>query len=128
MREMTQQEAFNKVSRHLLTQNKRAEFKGFGCVYRGDGGTKCAIGCLIPNKYYRDEMDNDGDGIGDSINVEELLYKYPNLPLRFRHLPTPFLEELQDIHDGVDVKKWKDELKKFGYRHKLSIAVLKNYG
>lgn len=52
---MNHQEVFTKVATHLLKQGRRALFaekNGFrSCAYRGDNGTKCAVGCLIKDEF-----------------------------------------------------------------------------
>lgn len=57
---MTNQEIFDKVATHLLSQGKRSALGGVGCAYRGDGGLQCAIGCLIPDELYRYELEGWG--------------------------------------------------------------------
>ena len=63
---MTNQQIFNKVAKHLLKQGRRAR-DGNGCAYRGENGTKCAVGCLIPDALYDDRLEGSsvryvGDG------------------------------------------------------------------
>lgn len=46
-------EQFDKIANHLIKQGKRSLAPdGVGCMYRGEGGTKCAIGEIIPDKLY----------------------------------------------------------------------------
>jgi hypothetical protein len=63
---MTRQETFDLAAKHLLTQNVRSEGDIIvngrkaptpGCRYRGPNGTKCAIGALIPDKYYEPNLE-----------------------------------------------------------------------
>lgn len=58
---MNQQEIFDKVATHLITQGKQSlcywrqtewSQPDLGCAYRGDDGTMCAAGCLIPDDEY----------------------------------------------------------------------------
>lgn len=71
---MTDQEVFDTVAKHLHAQGKPAYSEALGsCMYRGPGGTKCAVGCLIPDEVYRNEMDSVG-GIHDLITRD-----YPGL-------------------------------------------------
>ncbi len=53
---MNNQEIYDKVSKHLLTQNKKSKLDG-KCSYRGDNHTSCAIGCLIPYDLYDSQME-----------------------------------------------------------------------
>jgi hypothetical protein len=48
----TEQEVFDKVASHLLTQNKKALDEENYCVYLAPDGCKCAAGCLIPDEQY----------------------------------------------------------------------------
>jgi hypothetical protein len=57
----TIQETFDFVITHLRKQGKRAtQGGGKECAYRGDDGTSCAIGCLIPDNIYDPEIEGRG--------------------------------------------------------------------
>ena len=49
-------EIFNHVVEHLRRQGKESKLTnhagGYDCAYRGDGGTMCAVGCLIADDEY----------------------------------------------------------------------------
>lgn len=49
----TKQELFDFIVGHLATQGERSfsELNEIG-AYRGNGGLKCAIGCLIDDRFY----------------------------------------------------------------------------
>ena len=53
---MNQQEIFDKVATHLIAQGKQSlcywRSTELDCAYRGDDGTMCAAGCLIPDDEY----------------------------------------------------------------------------
>ncbi|MGQ7794513.1 hypothetical protein ACUN0C_19080 [Faunimonas sp. B44] len=85
------QEAFDFVVRHLFKQGERAVAEGGGCLYRGPDGTKCAVGCLIPDELYTPRLE------GNSVFM---------LPQRvLDQLPAPsLLNELQIAHD--DPTNW----------------------
>lgn len=55
---MDNQEAFDIVKRHLLTQKKISVNHEGVCQYRGPDGLKCAIGALIPDEIYNPTMEN----------------------------------------------------------------------
>lgn len=80
----TNQGAFDMVVRRLFDGKGRAVNSDGSCVYRGSGGNKCAVGCLIPNKYYYEEMEGATVGaftiVGGNVSVD-------------------LLSRLQDIHD-----------------------------
>ena len=54
---MSPQEIFNIVVQHLISQGKRATDTSGTCQYHAPNGTKCAVGCLIPDNYYTTEME-----------------------------------------------------------------------
>lgn len=60
---MTAQEIFDKVSAHLLEQKFAAVGAHGSCRYRGRNGTSCAVGCLIPDEHYIEDME------GYSVNA-----------------------------------------------------------
>jgi len=64
-------------------------------MLRGPNGTKCAVGCLIPDDKYSESMD-DTD-LSDI--VENVL-----------GLPWGFVEHFVYIHDTKDVEDWRKEL------------------
>lgn len=116
---MTNQEVFDKVATHLLTQNKKSideEETGNACKYRGPNGLKCAAGILIPDDVYAPCMEN--------VVIATLLREIPELA----HL-LPFaslLFDLQQIHDWEEVKNWKTKLQELAVSHNLSTSRLKS--
>src|SRR5258706_1958080 len=62
---MTNQELFDKVKNHLLSQNAQSIAYRTPqtyhvvkyCVYKNENGLKCAIGCLIPDEKYSPEFE-----------------------------------------------------------------------
>lgn len=52
-----------KIRDHLTKQRKQSKTK-YGncltpsCAYRGDGGVMCAVGCLITDEVYTDELES----------------------------------------------------------------------
>ena len=100
---------FDKVLTHLCKQKvgsfmkiKNEAFDDIKCMYRGPEGRMCAVGCLIPDDYYRENM--------EEINSDHLLVMYPDcIPEmsvarklldydEFRELQD-FLSYLQHLHD-----------------------------
>lgn len=106
---MNAQEIFETVVRHLSKQGRRSMRALHGaerpewieggapamrCAYRGDGGTMCAVGVLIPDEEYRPTLEGllvrsllDRADIGTAVAA-----------LR-RHASLLF--ELQRAHDSV---------------------------
>jgi hypothetical protein len=118
---MTRQEIFNKVADHLLTQGKPALFDEIGdCAYRGQDGSMCAVGCLIPDELYTPEMELKS--VDTLLNAEFVLpgFFYDNYTL---------LSDLQRIHDSVAaiprpdpasvVDKWCSSLAWYAENHDL---------
>lgn len=54
---MTEQELFDTVALHLITQGKRATNQQGVPVYRASDGSKCAIGIIIPDRLYVPEIE-----------------------------------------------------------------------
>lgn len=98
---MNAQQIFDTVASHLLTQGKRSK-DGEGCAYRGHGGAKCAVGCLITDGEYRKSMER--------MRVYALLDSglLPNRLRPYAHL----LAELQVVHDCVLPGCWPSALAK----------------
>lgn len=116
MNPMTNQEIFNRVWEHFITNgNPRAYNVGMKkCLYKDHAnGAKCAIGIFIPEDKFNPEMNNVG--AVSSLNVD-----YPKLLNEmFGELPTrkeeddrmEFLESLQDAHDlSNSAEEFKDFL------------------
>jgi hypothetical protein len=104
---MTEQEVFNTVAKHLLTQNKRSIGTGCGCAYRGAAGTKCAAGCLIPDARY-------------NISMEQQLWREL---VSANVVPDEHFQlvcRLQTIHDSHQPTQWRQELKKLASKHCLN--------
>jgi hypothetical protein len=109
---MTEQEVFDKVAEHLLTQNAQSlgpsSTKPNGmCAYRGNNGLMCAAGCLIPDDKYKTKMEEFGwdvlvkSGRVPSSNFEMLIVR------------------LQNLHDNFPVVEWKKKLKAIAEQHNL---------
>lgn len=104
-------EIFETVKAHLLAQKCRSMAgpdrlpTTFGCAYRGDGGRKCAVGVLIPDALYFQELEGK--------LADELCNMRP-CPLGFN--PTPgqlrLLDRLQRLHDSMDPVIWAQRLDK----------------
>jgi hypothetical protein len=93
------QEIFDKISNHLLTQNKRSAVNGNGvCMYRFEN-LKCAAGCLIPDELYDSKM--------EFKKVTELDYFKNN----FSDIEIPLIRQLQDIHDDFEPLEWSLQIK-----------------
>lgn len=105
---MKRQEMFEFIARHLFDQGDRAmgysEIYGVDvCMYRGRGGTTCAVGCLIPDRFYKENME------GKSITnlIEE---KREGLGFLNRH--ESFLYGMQAVHDEPIFWRYTERMRK----------------
>lgn len=108
---MTDQETFNKVKEHLLTQNRKSYDTYVGCMYRNADGLKCAIGCLIPDELYHPGIEKEP--------VTHLATRNDGLGLFLQQFNLPLLEELQGIHDCTPTDEWPDKLEEVAERFEL---------
>lgn len=128
---MNKQEVFEKVAKHLLKQNAKARaivhdtdpdaiYNDIpGCAYRGDNGTKCAVGCLIPDELYKPDFENISvRWLGHNTNNDNEKSLRETLEL-LDLADFAFLGDLQDIHDGKPVDQWRDSLVAFCVKHDL---------
>lgn len=120
---MTEQEVFDKVATHLLTQGKKAEDDG-SCKYRAPDGCKCAVGALIPDELYTPQMDIDGVLFySDDINNVGVIKVLRDQEITCDNL----LVALQSLHDGEEVKNWKSGLVTISTDYCLSSQVLTQF-
>lgn len=110
----TAQNIFNKVVAHLRQQGCQALNDNNVCVYRGKNGTKCAIGCLIPDDEYLPSFEGQ--------HIFTILDNYSN----YNFVATAnlishriLLVSLQVVHDTCPVNDWETEFKMIAERYKL---------
>jgi len=106
---MDRREVFDKVKTHLLAQGKPAysfddDGLASGCMYHGNTGLKCAIGCLIPSYHYTTEI--EGKGV-DSLAVCAIL---KDIGVPTDAASVEMYQELQEIHDVVDPDNWAERI------------------
>lgn len=122
---LTHQELFDYVARHLLTQGKQSQqpalsthgsVGGYHCAYRGANGTSCAVGCLIPDNLYFEDI--------EGASVMALRRKAMDLG---RDIPDPLdsrrmyalLTRLQNVHDCEHPRKWPEALETVAMEYDL---------
>jgi hypothetical protein len=121
--EATEQEVFDQVATHLLTQKVQSRAsKTKVCAYRGANGLMCAAGCLISDDEYQESF----DFIGTSW---EQLIQHGRVKTD-KH--SDLIESLQIIHDSNTVSynvvdQWEVELMKLAIEKGLNTSVLDNY-
>lgn len=115
---ITNQDAYNIVAKHLLTQLAQSIYPSGNCVYRGKGGKKCAIGCLIPDELY--DVSIEGSTV-DREKVQDIMDQIivdPDFML---------LTDLQYIHDQVPVSEWKERLSKTAAEYGIDDIILREF-
>lgn len=113
---LVHQRLFNKVARHLLKQGVRAaNGELMTCQYRTSDGKRCAVGCLISDRYYKPGMEG-----WDVIGLIDEGFNLPSSIIENGR----FLADLQDIHDGYDPGVWPDRLREFAIERDLKLDAL----
>jgi hypothetical protein len=108
----TRQEIFDIVSRHLLSQGIKSIDMSGTCLYRGPNGLKCAVGCLIPDDLYRQQLEMQG------VDACDVLYVLEDVEIceRDDENMIRFLRDLQNLHDGTVPAFWREELNQLANR------------
>ena len=118
----TEQQVFDQVAKHLLTQNAKALAWSGGCQYRLllDDGTvlKCAVGCLIADNEYGSKIEGELYGSNEFNEFFGFKDEVPHVEL---------LSSLQSMHDGHSVKYWKERLEQIALEFNLNADVLKEF-
>ena len=115
LHEATEQEVFDQVARHLLTQNKASlDMLGNSCQYRGIDGLKCAAGCLISDDEYQPDMERTywGELVNSNLAPKE---------------HEEIIAMLQDIHDDWPPSRWLFALKDLAAERNLNTSVLDEF-
>lgn len=100
------QEIFNIVAHHLLSQRVKALRNG-RCVYHGPDGTQCAVGCLIPNELYEEWMEGHDVSYQRLADGEYSIVVAAHCEVRQLSL----LRILQGVHDNNEPIYWRGALK-----------------
>ena len=108
---MTDQETFDKVKKHLLTQNRVSYLVYHGCMYKGPDGLKCAVGCLIPDEIY--------DVSIERMPVSKLVHLNNKVADFLKQFNLPLLESLQYVHDSLSPHIWPKKLKEVAEKFEL---------
>jgi hypothetical protein len=92
---MTLQQMFDRIVGHLRTQNRQCKDQD-ACLYRGPEGNKCAVGCLITDEHYTEQL--EGQNALDD-DVVEALHRSIGRPIPGNALG--MLVDLQsNVHDS----------------------------
>jgi hypothetical protein len=120
---MNTQELFDKVAKHLLTQNAKALDSRGGCVYRAADGKMCAVGCLIDDKHYASDLEGKGISI-DEIDTDVCTAVIQSIGSPLDPHQLHMLQDLQSVHDDISPEEWPEELHNFAEEYDLSTAIL----
>ena len=122
---LNKQQVFDKVAAHLLAQgitSSKGHEVGGTCLYRGPNGTKCAVGCLIPDDLYSPNM--EGKSVPGSVSPD-----FPDLDSMLGRVLTqiveqdtfPLLAALQVLHDTIKPEFWDVELRNSAIKFNLTV-------
>lgn len=118
----TEQQVFDQVARHLLTQNTKAINDLGVCKYRfrlnDNTILKCAVGFLIADDEYSQEIEGSLYGSYDFNEFFGFEEKAPHFYL---------LRRLQQLHDKHSVIIWKEKLKQIATDFNLNTDILKEF-
>lgn len=123
---MDKQEIFNKAYLGLKSQGFERSSVEECCLYRDPSGRKCAIGYLIPDELYSENMERYGFAnslvkrfpeIAKILGVQDSDY---SIPISF----LSFLDELQMCHDlGHTPEKMEEKLQDFAHNYSLTVPT-----
>lgn len=111
------QQVFDLVVTHLLTQGRRAEDVAGGCMYRAPEGMKCAVGFLLPDSEYRPEMEGEAAGSGSYITPV----------LQRIGVDLDLATSLQIVHDKQHPSDWVARLRIVADHYRLSADVVDTF-
>lgn len=107
---MDKQHVFNTAAKALLDQKvpsvkivgERPDTTSTSCLYRGEGGAKCAIGHLIPDALYNPAFEGSAVPMdGESGNPREKALLDALFKIGYTKDDYGFLAELQNCHDSA---------------------------
>jgi hypothetical protein len=110
MTEISLQETFDTVVGGLRKQGCKSLI-GNACKFRGENGTKCAIGQILPDDLYNPLMDNPSDD-GIKYNAWDII-------ITLGH-DYNLCVALQNIHDICHVADWELKWKELAKRCNLN--------
>jgi hypothetical protein len=115
LNEASEQEVFDQVATHLLTQKKRSAV-GEKCKYRTEDGLKCAAGCLMAD----DEYDPEIEGCEWYGALSLITYGGGR-----NH--SALISDLQQIHDSIIPQDWFEELDYLASDYRFNKKVLDQF-
>lgn len=125
---LSNQEVFDKVAIHLLTQGQKSailskEEGGLdSCLYHSADGLKCAVGCLIPDNLYIEDM--------EGRLIQDLFVQFPSIMEEIgldKETHLGLLTSLQNIHDTCHELTWYVGLTQTAPAFDLNTKELQEY-
>jgi hypothetical protein len=120
---LTNQEVFDRVAEHLLTQKQKAK-DGLMCKYRTEDGRKCAIGCLIPDDLYEERWEGLSLSPGEREEREKDSTDFAVMLAKNVTGCYSLLRALQYCHDKSYVEDWPNKLRALASDWDLSYEVV----
>lgn len=134
----SEQEVFDAVVHHLLTQQAKAADDDGACLYRGPKGRTCAVGCLILDEDYSGAMEGKGitmisvlkalraNGVlaVNDYELQSFNSVEGNVPYDSLTKVGQLLRVLQLIHDEETPDTWAACFRTLGRAHKLDVDGL----
>ena len=114
---MDRQAIYNRVKDHLIKQVVCSVSSAGHCLYRGPEGSKCAIGALIDDSHYNDDL----EGL-EASSYQVVRAVSASLGFEISESDAYFLRCLQSVHDqhdSTEPDKWPTELADFALRWHL---------
>ena len=106
----TLQRIFNKVSKHLVNQKKKAILNG-RTAFSDNDYNRCAFGCLAPLRDHR-----------SSKIIDYYTFFYNGITFKKYEL----LLDMEKCHDKVKVSRWKQRLRVIARSYDLEIPEFLN--
>jgi hypothetical protein len=117
---MNNQQAFDTMVQHLRKQGQRSrERDSTTCAYRGADGLKCAVGALIPDEIYNEEI--EGKSITRLLISER--NTFPELSKLFEGVDEQLLDGMQNIHDYSEPNQWEYNFKSIAEDYNLNYTA-----
>ena len=122
------QKIFNRIVKHLLTQNEQAKSKANyategSCKYHTKDGLRCAVGCLIPWKVNTEDIEGtsvdsfvmgfleDHIGYGLSVDPDDDVLQ-------------EMLQDCQNVHDCNGPEYWRRDLENVAHDYSLDFPKI----
>ena len=113
------QTIFNRVAAHLLAQGRPSLSDGGECAYHNYDGLRCAVGCLINNTHYSEDLEGYSVQHGDVLQAVKSSLGLQHLAPRTADL----LGDLQQLHDLTPPEEWRKGLKELAHEYDLELTV-----